>query len=244
MTEQPRRRRRAPLIAAVAILAVLALVAGAEFLVRHQLRSSVSNAMENGLRTSSVDVGIGSTPALLDLGRGSIDKVTLNAQNATICQVRDVSINADVRDVSTSPSGGRIGESNLALTLSGQAMADLVAGSGQAQGVTATPEPASGTVQLSGFGGLAQIWVRPSVKGGQLDFTITKASLAGRDVPADQAQKMLGGSSGGSGMTQLPLGLKATSVKVTGAGLVASFRGAPTTLPKDKQPLDCKSTGA
>ncbi|WP_188836276.1 LmeA family phospholipid-binding protein [Flexivirga endophytica] len=230
--------RRPWLIGIVAAFVVVALVVGAEVFARHQLRSKVSDAMANGLHTSRVDVGIGSSPALLDLGRGTIDQVSLNARKATVCQVRDVSLDAKVHDVSTSPSGGRIGASELTLTLTGKSLNDLLAGSGKADGVTATTRSGSDTVRLTGLGGLARVQVRPKVTDGKLDFTVVSASFAGRPVPAAQAQKLLRGG-GANRLEELPLGLRATAVQVTDAGLETSFRGEPTTLPEGKQPLSC-----
>lgn len=243
MTEQSQipapsgRRRRPWLIGLVAAVVLVALVAGGELFVRHQLRSSVSDAMSDGLHAPSVEVGIGSSPALLDLGRGRIDQVSLSARKATVCQVRDVSLDAKVRNVSTSASGGRIGASALTLTLSGRSLNDLLANSKNAEGVTATIDPSSDSVRLVGLGGLAHVQARPKLTGGKLGFTVVSASFAGHRVPSGKAQKLLGGD--GSGLSKLPLGLRATAAKVTSAGLEASFRGRPTTLPHDKQPLKC-----
>lgn len=233
-----RRRRRPWLVGLVVTLVLVALVAGGEFFARRQLRSTVSDAMANGLHTSSVDVGIGTSPALLDLSRGRIDQVSLKAQQATVCQVRDVSLDAKVQDVSTARSGGRIGESTLTLTLSERALNDLLATSKSAKDVTATVEPSSGSVRLVGLGGLAQVQARPSLTGGKLGFTVVSAQFAGHDVQPARAQKLLGGGSG-TALQQMPLGLRATSVHVTDAGLETSFHGQPTTLPRGEQPLNC-----
>lgn len=240
--ERRRRRRRPLLIGVAAVLALAVLVAGGELFARHQLRSSVSDAMADGLHTSSVDVGIGSSPALLDVSRGRIDQVSLAAQRATVCEVHDVSLQADVRDVSTSPSGGRIGDSNLTLTLSRRALNDLLATSTSAKNVTATLDPATDSVRLVGLGGLARVQARPKLTGGKLGFTVVSASFAGRRVPPAQVQRLLGADSGtgtGTGFARMPLGLRATAAKVTGSGLETRFHGQPTTLPRGKQPLKC-----
>lgn len=232
----PRDRRRRPwLIALVAAVVLVALVAGGELFARHQLRDTVSDAMADGLNTSSVDVGIGSSPALLDVSRGRIDHLSLSARKATICQVHDVSLDANVQDVSTSRSGGRIGASTMRLTLSGQSLNDLLASSRNAKDVTATMDPGSDSVRLVGLGGLAHVQARPRLSDGKLGFTVVSASFAGHRVPPARAQKLLGGS---STLSKMPLGLRATAAKVTNAGLETSFRGQPTTLPRDK-PLNC-----
>ena len=227
------KRTVAALIVLLLILGALAEM-GTRAVMSHKLATTASHRF-----ATSVEVGVGSTPALLDLATGSVPQVTLRSDNATICSLSGVSLDASLHDVALrgSGSGHHVDSSTATITLGDAAITDLIAAKSStlAQNASVSFSPADDTAQLKvGPGGLVQISMRPKLADDKVTMSAVSASVAGRSVPTSRLSSLMGGTSSGTSLSDLPMGLHATGLKITDAGIQLNLEGGATTLQPDK----------
>ena len=130
-------RRKAPMIAVLVVLVLVAALLGGELYVRQQIKSCLAGQLENELG-SEVEVGLGWKPILISLVDKQVSSVTLDSNDARFGPAVDMTVSAEVEDVDleqSAESGGTIGSSNadiawstagIAATLQSQGSRGLV----------------------------------------------------------------------------------------------------------------------
>jgi hypothetical protein len=229
---RPRGRKAITLATSLALIVV---AGGAETAARVRIEDAVGTAAAKEFKAASVSAGIGPTPALLDLSRGRISTVSIDASAADLCQLDGVDVSARLHDVSISAgaSGRRISSSDATITLDPAVLATMVAKSlpPRLSGLgtpTVVPDPADDLLQIQ-LGGLVTLDERAVLADDAISLTLASVAVGSRQIPA---------SALGTGaaaphrrtLGKLPLGMSARSVAVTGSGLAINLAGGPTTL--------------
>ena len=116
------RRVLALVIAAASVL--VALIAG-EATVRHMIEGRIAGAAQSSL-TGSVHVGLGATPALVDLAKGSISTVALTDDGMRTCELDTLDFAAAFSDVTRQNGQIHLSGSQATVTIPTSAMTSLL----------------------------------------------------------------------------------------------------------------------
>ena len=242
--------KRRPSIALISVGTLLTLTLGAEVTAHTLIDHKIGTIAGRAFEASHPNVSIGSTPVLVDLASGQISKVSVDSSSATICQLSGVDVSATLHDVGISSDDGQgrsVGHTHATLILGSTALQSAVAtkNSKLAAALTISTDPANDLVHVKiGPGGLVDVAERPSLDGQTMKISLESVTVAGRPVPTSLATQLTGGSSPNErSFTELPMGLKATGVAVTDAGIAVTFDGGATHLPTAAQPTtQCRSS--
>ncbi len=86
-------RRKAPMIAVLVVLVLVAALLGGELYVRQQIKSCLAGQLENELG-SEVEVGLGWKPILISLVDKQVSSVTLDSNDARFGPAVDMTVSA------------------------------------------------------------------------------------------------------------------------------------------------------
>ncbi|MFI9648257.1 LmeA family phospholipid-binding protein [Streptomyces sp. NPDC052040] len=224
--------RRPRAVAALALTALVLTAAGAELTARIVLHDRLAAAAGRALG-SGTDIHTGGGPALLALGEGHLDTVTLHNGHARLGNLPDVSVRARLDDVHlTGRHSATVARTEAEVVVPGASLEELAAASGRRIPVTGVRlDPRAGTVVLAlGQGGLARATLRPRLEDGRVTFAVESAELLGSPAPAallDRIRTTLSDRP----RTAYPLGLKATALHITDSGLRVTLTGGHAGLP-------------
>ncbi|MFD3812766.1 DUF2993 domain-containing protein [Rhodococcus sp. NPDC058639] len=232
-----RKRTRLVTIAVVLVAALVAVLVGAEVYVRNRATTCLAQSFESELGTG-VDVDLSWKPVLLQLVDKQVPSVTLDSDDTAFGPAEEMQVHAVVRNVDLRDSAegaGTIGSSSAEVTWPTRGILATV----QAQSVGAlvsdvTADPGAGTLTfVVGGDGLAEFTVRPTVTDGAVAVQTVDASVLGFGLPTalvDGIVEILT-----SGLQQYPLGMKATAVSVTDAGVELTLEGGRYVLPENPE---------
>ncbi|WP_152627370.1 LmeA family phospholipid-binding protein [Streptacidiphilus melanogenes] len=223
-----RRRRR--VTAVVAVLAVTALTTAGtgEWAADRLIRDRIAAAAP-GLGADLTVSAEGS--ALWDLARQQIPRLDLSSDDATLGRLGPVDVRIRLDDVRFGGRATTVDGATAEVTVPLGAVADAVqaaAPSVTVDGATADPQAGTVTVAL-GFGGAAQLTLRPTVTDGQVVVTAVSAQVLGQALAPERLAALTKGMDQGAGHAY-PLGLHATSVQVEVDGLRIELTAGPGTL--------------
>ena len=218
-------RRKAPMIAVLVVLVLVAALLGGELYVRQQIKSCLAGQLENELG-SEVEVGLGWKPIK------QVSSVTLDSNDARFGPAVDMTVSAEVEDVDleqSAESGGTIGSSNADIAWSTEGIAATL----QSQGIgglvsDVTSDASTGTLSFA-IGGLAQLTVEPTVAGDRVDVRTVDASILGLGIPTDLVDSIVGILS--DSLQQYPLDMTPTSLTVTDTGIELQLEGGAYVIP-------------
>ncbi|WP_072804337.1 LmeA family phospholipid-binding protein [Rhodococcoides yunnanense] len=224
-------RSKAPLIAVVVVLVLVAALLGGELFFRQQIKSCLAGQLESEIG-SSVDVGLGWKPILISLVDKQVSSVTVDSSDARFGPAEGMVVHAEVKDVNleqTADSNGTIGSSSADISWS----TDGIAATLQSQGIGAlvsgvTASQSAGTLSFS-VGGIAQLTVKPSISGDRVDVQTVDASILGLGIPTDLVDSIVGVLT--DSLQQYPLDMKPTSLTVTDSGIELALQGGQYTMP-------------
>ncbi|MCZ4274915.1 MAG: DUF2993 domain-containing protein [Rhodococcus sp. (in: high G+C Gram-positive bacteria)] len=224
-------RRKAPMIAVLVVLVLVAALLGGELYVRQQIKSCLAGQLENELG-SEVEVGLGWKPILISLVDKQVSSVTLDSNDARFGPAVDMTVSAEVEDVDleqSAESGGTIGSSNADIAWSTEGIAATL----QSQGIgglvsDVTSDASTGTLSFA-IGGLAQLTVEPTVAGDRVDVRTVDASILGLGIPTDLVDSIVGILS--DSLQQYPLDMTPTSLTVTDTGIELQLEGGAYVIP-------------
>ena len=233
-------RRRGPIIALIAGLAVIAVIAGLvglEFGLRNSIKQQMADEVGTALG-STADVELGARPVLLSYFNGTLGSVRITtdgsaAEGATgpapavDIRAEGVRSEGDATHVDTLTGTAFVSdEAMVAAAAADQGGGDSVLG-GLIQIQDIVSDPAAGTLRVS-ISGLAEAVVTPRLVGGALELQPEQASIFGFQLPSE----ILGGtiSMMDSTLAELPEGVELTGVNVVPGGMTVDLAGSDVVL--------------
>ncbi|RAV32947.1 LmeA family phospholipid-binding protein [Corynebacterium heidelbergense] len=252
---RPRRSLGKILAITLAVLAVVLLLAefGMRWYMRDQIISSVKNsAAESGAHIEAdPEVKFGTSPVLLGMAQGTIPHLDLNLPSTlnisyvdndkskpvvqgnpavhitgTDLKPQKGSSNATFGELdvnTTIPPDLMLAEVRKSTTNSPAAEASPVAKLITISGVRPNPQDQSLDFEISG--GIAQLRMKPVVRGGQMQFEVQGAKIFGFNVPESFTSRLRDSLASAAGQTDVPEGLQFTSAKVVDGGLELTLHG-------------------
>ncbi|MFJ4581073.1 LmeA family phospholipid-binding protein [Streptomyces echinatus] len=218
---RPRLRRRTAIVLCT-VLALTALAGTAEALVRHRIAGRVAAVAGERLGTTP-DVGLGATPALWQVARGSLPDVELTANGVSARHMTGLAIDAHLRQVRRSGQGGTVGSSSVTVDIGATSLA-TTGGSGPDTEVV--PDPAHGRLVVHvGRAGALTVPVTPVLAGRQIRLTPGRPEFAGAPLPDALAKRITAEVSRTVALTDLPLELAPRRLEVTDDGLRLTLSG-------------------
>ncbi|SNT39013.1 LmeA family phospholipid-binding protein [Rhodococcoides kyotonense] len=224
-------RSKAPLIALLVVLVLVAALLGGELYFRQQIKSCLAGQLESEIG-SSVDVGIGWKPVLLSLVDKQVSSVTIDSNDARFGPAEGMVVHAEINDVNlqqSADSNGTIGSSSADIDWSTDGIAKTL----QSQGIGAlvsgvTADQSAGTLSFA-VAGLAQLTVKPQINGDRVEVQTVNASILGLGIPTDLVDSIVGVLT--DSLQQYPLDMKPTSLTVTDNAIQLQLQGGPYTMP-------------
>lgn len=233
-------RRRGPIIALVAGLAVIAVIVGLvglEFGLRNSIKQQMSEEITASLG-SPAEVEFGARPVLLSYFNNTLGSVRITtdgspAEGATgpapaiDIRAEGVRSEGDVTHVESLTGTAFVSDEAMAAAAAAdQTTGDSMLG-GLIQVQDIVSDPASGTLRVS-ISGLAEAVVTPRLVGGNLEMQPEQASIFGFQLPSE----LLGGavSMMDSTLAELPDGVELTGVNVVPGGMTVDLGGSDVVL--------------
>jgi hypothetical protein len=223
------------LILVIALLLVLAGALTAELYTRHTASTKVAQAVQCEVQDGAKVSFGGFPPVLWQYITGDYSDISVQTAGNQIRSAKGMTLSLDIRDVnlnSSNDSQGTIGSLNGTITWSSdgikQSIQDAVPVLGGVMTSAVTTNPGNGTVSVKGA--LDSATVKPQIANNGLSLQLVSLTALGAKVSTNTIQKDLDELT--SKATQnYPLGIHATSVKVTSSGVEASFSSSNATIP-------------
>lgn len=233
-------RRRGPIIALIAGLAVIAVIAGLvglEFGLRNSIKQQMADEVGTALG-STAEVELGARPVLLSYFTGTLGSVRITTDGsasegatgpapAIDIRAEGVRSEGDVTHIDTLTGTAFVSdEAMVAAAAADQGTGDsMLSGLIQVQDIVS--DPAAGTLRVS-ISGLAEAVVTPRLAGGNLELQPEQASIFGFQLPSE----ILGGtiSMMDSTLAELPEGVELTGVNVVPGGMTVDLAGSDVVL--------------
>ncbi|WP_068159041.1 LmeA family phospholipid-binding protein [Rhodococcus phenolicus] len=224
-------------VAAVVVVALVAVLVGAEVYVRNRATTCLAQSLESELGTG-VDVDLSWKPVLLQLIDKKVPSVTLDSDDTAFGPAKEMTVHAVAKDVdlnATADSTGTIGSSRAEVVWPASGILATVQEQSLGSLVTAvTPDASAGTLRFTvGGEGLAEFTVRPVVQDGVVAVETVDASVLGFGLPTalvDGVVQILA-----TGLQQYPLGMQATEVAVDDNGVNLTLEGGSFTMPRPQE---------
>jgi len=228
-----RRAKWAVGIAAALLLALFVANLALGSFLRDRIGDSIGKRLDG-----PVEVEIGSRPALLQLADGQLGEVEVRAPDASTCRYSSLDVEARLRDVSLG-SPASFSSAAVTIGIGPEAMEELVArrGNGRAAGLLSgvAPNPAAGTVELAaGPGGLIHVALRPTLEGETIGMEVVGATALGQSLPPALLARLRDRLDFSRTLSQLPLGLEPSSVRVGEEGIVVELEAGAGRLAEGK----------
>ncbi|MDF3299100.1 LmeA family phospholipid-binding protein [Streptomyces tropicalis] len=225
--------RRRPLTVAAAVLAALLLTgAAAEAAARVLLHDRLA-AVAGRTLGPGAQVGFGGRSALVALAGRHLDAVTVTGGHLRLGGVPDASVRARLDDVRlTGGHSATVARTRAEVDVPAASLQAMAGAGGGGLPVTAVrPDPAAGTVTVAlGGAGLARAVLRPRLDAGRVRLVVRSVDVLGAPAPAALVDRVRARLSERA-TAAYPLGLRATSVRVTADGLHVTLAGGRTRLP-------------
>jgi hypothetical protein len=227
-----------PLSIVLVVVIVLALsgagLVAAELIARNIGEDKVAFAVCKVV-DDTVDVSFGATPFLYQYATDNYSNITVTTGGNQIHGIKGLKAQIQLQDVKlekTADSRGTIGALAATLTLTGDGLNETIRDEVPVVGglIQVTPNPSDGTLELSVP--LASVVVKPSVEDGVIKMEVVDQSGLATILGKDDAQSGLDKLSDKLG-ENYPLGIKADSIEVTDAGIVAMFSAQNATIPSE-----------
>ena len=237
-------RRRGPIIALIAGLAVIAVIVGLvglEFGLRNSIKQQMSEEITTSLG-SPAEVELGARPVLLSYFSNTLGSVRITTDGSPADGATGPAPAIDIRAEGVRSEGDVTHVESLTGTafvsdeaMAAAAAADQTAGDSMLGGLIQVQDivsdPASGTLRVS-ISGLAEAVVTPRLVGGNLEMQPEQASIFGFQLPSE----LLGGavSMMDSALAELPDGVELTGVNVVPGGMTVDLAGSDVVLESNR----------
>lgn len=220
--------RRTLLIAliVVAILLTTALVGG-EAYARHTVSRCISTQFEKEMG-SKIDVSFGAKPMLITWIDGKVPTVKVDSDDTKFGPAVGMVVHAEFHDVEVTDNGrggAVIGSSSADVNWHNDGIRQTLGG--LVSGVKSSAS--SNMLTLDVLGGLAQLQVKPVIKGGVIEVETMSAQLLGMGLPTDLVQGIVEVFT--KSLQSYPYNMQPTEVKVTDEGISVELAGNRAELP-------------
>lgn len=240
---EPRRRglRGDPLSVILALVIVgalgLAALLGGEMYARHKADSIVAKAVSCVVRDSAT-ASFGLRPFLLQHLTHSYRDMRVETAGNQIREAKGMKLSLRLDDVRMNPtaeSAGTLGALDADITWTADGIKDTVSGmipliGSLVSGVTT--DPSSGTLEV--VGPLGTVTIKPEAVDGALKLDALRVTGLGMTLPRESVQPALDLFTDQL-TSNLPMGIHAESVEVTGNGVAARFATRNATIPNGQQ---------
>lgn len=223
-------RRRDIAIAIVAAGVVTAL-AGGEIIARQAIEAAISRALRPSV-SGTISVGIGRTPALADLVKGSISTVSVDAVGMRTCKLGDITFDAALHDVTRPGRQVRTSSSQATIIITPDALAAALARTSQQfSRVLVTPDTSQDSLAVGlGPAGVLVVDERPAISGDAVRFTPVRVLVNGSSAPPPLAQRIAARLTFMLTFPPLPMQVTPRTVQVDQDGVVLTATGGPATF--------------
>ena len=172
-------RRRGTAIA-IAAAGVAAALAAGELTARQAIEAAISSALRPSV-SGTISVGIGRTPALADLVKGSISTVSVNAAGMRTCKLGDITLDAAFHDVTRPGQQVHTSSSQATIIITPDALAAALArNSQQFSRAPATPGTPQDSLAVGlGPAGVLVVDEHPAISGDAVRFTPVRVDQDG-----------------------------------------------------------------
>jgi DUF2993 family protein len=218
------------LILCTAVALLGAGLIGAELYARKRAARVVAAAAECTLKDPvKVSIGIGPMPFLMQYITNNYTGISIHTAGNQIRNAKGMRADITVNDVNLKAknnSKGTIGAVDADVTwTSGGIRATLEEGisllkQGMLQNIITNS--GAGTIQLSAALGLASVTLKPKVSDGALSLDVVELTAMGTRVPSEAGQAAMKAVNSKL-MKNVPLGMRAETVRVTNDGVAAHF---------------------
>jgi len=225
------------LILVIVTAVALAGLLGAELYARRTADSIVAKAVSCVIKDSAT-ASFGLRPFLVQHFTHSYRDITVQTAGNQIREAKGMKLTLTLDDVRINPtaeSAGTLGALDADITWSTEGIKQTVQGvipllGGLVNNVTA--DPADGTLEIQAA--LGTVTVRPQVVDDGLSLEVLKVSGLGFTLPRESVQPALDVFT--TALTKnLPMGIRAESVRVTDGGVNARFVTRDATIPNGQQ---------
>ena len=214
----------------IGLVLIVALVVAAELIARGVIKHRIASMMREQMQGGSISVDLGSTPALLDLARGRIDTVSVEASRVQVSDLPDVSLDATLRDLSLH-APHHVDATDAEVTLGRTTLDTLASDVAGVQGISVQSSPGQNTLTVSALSpGVVDLVAEPKLDGDDLKLVPRSVKLLGFDLSGTKLGDYIEQHRAVQPLDGLPLSLSPQSVDVTGDGLVLTFHGGPSDL--------------
>ncbi|OJZ69012.1 hypothetical protein BRW65_24360 [Mycobacterium paraffinicum] len=228
-------RRSMALVLATVLVVILAAVVGAELILRHLVGSKVASAVACEVQDSATVSFASMPPMLWQYFSGQYPDISVQTAGNQVRSAKGMKVNIDIKDLrlnDTNNSKGTIGALNGTITWSSQGIKESIQDAIPVLGsfVTSkvTTNPSDGTIQLKGL--LDSATVKPQIANNGLSLQVVNLTALGSNMSTEKVQTNLDDLT--SKATQnYPLGIHADNVRVTDAGVEATFSTTNATIP-------------
>lgn len=214
------RRRSAYTVGALA--ALLVLLGAGEVGARHVLTARIESAIGASI-DGRLDLSIGGAPALLDLVRREIPTTTVRADDAAVCGLSHLRIDATARGVRHG-STNTVDSSRATVVITPATFTGLVHSAAAGLPVTANIDSAGHSVTMA-LGGLLTIDEHVTLDGDALSFEPRDVSVLGRALPASSRATMFAKLTYTRSLTDLPAGLEPRTLDFASDGISLGLAG-------------------
>ncbi|WP_310786385.1 LmeA family phospholipid-binding protein [Mycobacterium sp. Z3061] len=230
-----RRRRPKALVLGIVLAVVVALVIGAELLIRHLAGNKVASAVACEVEDSATVSFAAMPPMLWQYLSDSYPSISVRTAGNQVRSAKGMKVSIDIKDLRLSDSGnskGTIGSLNGTITWSSdgikQSVQDAIPVLGSFVTSKVTTNPGDGTIELKGM--LDSVTVKPHIVNNGLSLQVVNLTALGSKMSTDTVQSNLDSLT--SKATQnYPVGIHADTVKVTDSGLEATFSTTNASIP-------------
>lgn len=236
------------MILAIVLAVILAVLIGAELIIRNVAGNKVASAVACEVEDSATVSFAVMPPMLWQYLSGDFPGISVRTAGNQVRSAKGMKVSIDIRDLRLSDTGnskGTIGALNGTITWSSdgikQSVQDAIPVLGSFVTSKVTTNPGEGTIELKGM--LDSVTVKPQIANNGLSLQVVNLTALGSKMSTDTVQENLDSLT--SKATQnYPLGIHADTVKVTDAGLEATFSTANASIPASSSPQngqDCFS---
>ncbi len=219
----------------IVLAVVVALVIGAELLIRHLAGNKVASAVACEVEDSATVSFAAMPPMLWQYLSDSYPSISVRTAGNQVRSAKGMKVSIDIKDLRLSDSGnskGTIGSLNGTITWSSdgikQSVQDAIPVLGSFVTSKVTTNPGDGTIELKGM--LDSVTVKPHIVNNGLSLQVVNLTALGSKMSTDTVQSNLDSLT--SKATQnYPVGIHADTVKVTDSGLEATFSTTNASIP-------------
>jgi len=219
----------------IVALVVIAVPIGGELYARHAASTKVASAVQCEIQDSAKVSFSPAPPVLWQFLTSHYSDISVQTAGNQVRSAKGMKVSLDIRDIklnNTGNSAGTIGSLNGTITWSTdgikQSIQDAIPVLGEFVTGQVTTNTRASTIQLKGL--LDSATVKPQIVNNGLSLQVVSMTALGSTMSTETVQKDLDDLTA-KATQNYPLGIHADSIKVTDAGVEATFSSTNATIP-------------